>query len=85
MLKRLGGIIGCKDKTSLFSYHCLRSFSFMFLPFLFLWRCRFFRDVCTITVLSLYGEYIVRFPLRDGVFLPCDHGLDFGHELKCEK
>ena len=26
MSKRLGGIIGCKDKTSLFSYHCLRPF-----------------------------------------------------------
>ena len=32
---------------------------------------------CTITVFSLYGEYAVRFPLLDGVFLPCDHGLDF--------
>ena len=21
--------------------------------------------------------YVVRFPLPDGVFLPCDHGLDF--------
>ena len=29
------------------------------------------------TVLSLYGEYVVaRFLLPDGVFLPCDHGLD---------
>ena len=26
---------------------------------------------------SLYGEYVVRFSLPDGVFLPCDHGLDF--------
>ena len=25
----------------------------------------------------LYGEYVVRFFLPDGVFLPCDHGLDF--------
>ena len=24
----------------------------------------------------LYGEYVVRFFLPDGVFLPCDHGLD---------
>ena len=26
---------------------------------------------------SLYGEYAVRFPLPNGVFLPCDHWLDF--------
>ena len=26
---------------------------------------------------SLYVEYVVRFSLPDGVFLPCDHGLDF--------
>ena len=32
---------------------------------------------CTITVFSLYGEYGVRFFLPDGVFIPCDHGLDF--------
>ena len=32
---------------------------------------------CIIAVLSLYGEYIVRFLLPDGVFLPCAHGLDF--------
>ena len=32
---------------------------------------------CTITVFSLYGEYVVRFPLPDGVFIHCDHGLDF--------
>ena len=31
---------------------------------------------CSITVLSLYGKYVVRFPLPD-VFLPCDHGLEF--------
>ena len=32
---------------------------------------------CTIAVFSLYGEYIVRFFLQDGVFLPSDDGLDF--------
>ena len=36
---------------------------------------------CTITVLSLYGKYVVRSLLPDGVFLPCDHGLDFLHQL----
>ena len=30
-----------------------------------------------IAVFSLYGEYVVRFFLPDGVFLPCDDGLDF--------
>ena len=31
-----------------------------------------------VAVFSLYGEYVVRFSLPDGVFLPCcDHGLDF--------
>ena len=28
-------------------------------------------------IFYLYGEYVVRFFLPDGVFLPCDHGLDF--------
>ena len=37
---------------------------------------------CTITAFSLYGEYVVlRFPLPDGVFLPCDNGPDIGHQL----
>ena len=27
--------------------------------------------------LELYGEYFVRFTLPNGVFLPCNHGLDF--------
>ena len=31
-----------------------------------------------------YGEYVVRFPLPDGGFLPCDHGLDFLHRLLCD-
>ena len=26
-------------------------------------------------------EYTVRFFLPNGVFLPCDHGLDFWHQL----
>ena len=38
---------------------------------------------CTVDVLSLYGEYyvLVRFFLPDGVSLPCDHGLEFWHQL----
>ena len=35
---------------------------------------------CTISVFSLYGEYVVRSLLPNGVFLPCDHGLDFLHD-----
>ena len=35
----------------------------------------------TISVFSLYGECVVRSFLPDGVFLPCDHGLDFLHQL----
>ena len=31
---------------------------------------------CTISAF-LYGEYVVRSFLPNGVFLPCDHGLDF--------
>ena len=36
---------------------------------------------CTISAFSLYGEYIVRSFLPNGVFLPCDQGLDFLHQL----
>ena len=36
---------------------------------------------CTIAVLSLYGVYVVRFSLPDGVFLPREHGLHFLHHL----
>ena len=32
---------------------------------------------CTISAFSLYGEYVARSFLPNGVFLPCDHGLDF--------
>ena len=39
---------------------------------------------CTITVLSLYGEYVACFPLPHGVFLPRDHGLDFFNASLCE-
>ena len=35
----------------------------------------------TITVFFLYGEYVVYFFLPDGVFLPCDHVLDFGDQF----
>ena len=37
----------------------------------------FSEHFCTIAVFSLYGEYVVRFFVPDGVFPPCDHGLDF--------
>ena len=35
----------------------------------------------SIYVFSLYGEYVIRSFLPNGVFLPCDHGLDFLHQL----
>ena len=37
---------------------------------------------CTIDV-SLYGKYVVRSFLPDGVFLRCDHGLFFLRQLMC--
>ena len=41
-------------------------------------RCRFFRVFfCAISAFFLYGEYFVRSFLPNGVYLPCDHGLDF--------
>ena len=39
---------------------------------------------CTITVFSLYEEYVVRFFLPDGVFLSHDNGLDFLDQLMWE-
>ena len=47
--------------------------------FLFLGDVALSEYICTITVFSLYGEYVVRFFLPNGGFLPCDHGLDFLH------
>ena len=38
---------------------------------------------CTIiAVFSLYGEYAVRSFLPNGVFLLCDHGLDYWFQLR---
>ena len=37
--------------------------------------------LCSIAAFCLYGEYVVRSFLPNGVFLPCDHGLDFLHQL----
>ena len=46
--------------------------------FLFVWRCGFFRLFFFVSLpFSLCREYVVRSFLPDGVFLPCDHGLDF--------
>ena len=51
-----------------------------FFPFVYVEMSIFPSIVCTIAVLSLYGEYLVRFCLPDGVFLPCGKGLDFLHQ-----
>ena len=49
--------------------------------FLFLEVSLFPCIFCIISAFFLYGEYVVRFLLPNGVFLPCDHGLDFLHQL----
>ena len=49
--------------------------------FLFLEMSLFPSIFGTISAFSLYGEYAVRSFLPNGVFLPCDHGLDFRHHL----
>ena len=46
--------------------------------FLFLEMSLFPSIICTISAFSLYyGGNVVRSFLPDGVFLPCDHGLEF--------
>ena len=62
------------------------SVSFVFLfSFLFIWRCRFFRVFFVpLFPLSLCMDYRVRrtfFPSGWCFFLPCNHGLDFLHQL----
>ena len=55
--------------------------SFCFL-FVYLEMSLFPSIFCTIADFSLNGEYVVRsFLPNNGVFLPCDHGLDFLHQL----
>ena len=52
-----------------------------FVPFVYL-EMSPFPSICgTIAVFSLYGEYVVRAFLPDGVFLPYDDGLIFLHQL----
>ena len=57
------------------SFDINQSTFFVFVSFF--WRCCFSEYFCIIAVFSLYGEYVVRSFLPNGVFLPCDHGLDF--------
>ena len=59
---------------ALFSF-CL----FLFFVFFYSLEMSFFPS--SVNVISLYGEYVVRFFLPDGVFLSCDHGLDFLYQL----
>ena len=57
-------------------------FLFSFFSFLFIRQMSLFPSIfCTISAFFLYGEYDVRSFLPNGVFLPCDHGLDFLHQL----
>ena len=52
-----------------------------FSPFVYSEMSLFPSIFCSIVVFFLYGEYVARSFLPDGVFLPCDHGLDFLHKL----
>ena len=63
------------QSLSVLRYACGPTCFFLF--FLSFGDVAFSEYFCTITAFSLYGEYVARFPLPDGVFLPCDHGLDF--------
>ena len=47
------------DSRSCYSNKCLHPFSFLFLPFLFLWRCRLFRVFWYNNRFSLYGECVL--------------------------
>ena len=60
-------------------HNCLCPLLFFVFVSVFLGNVTFSIFFGTITVYSLYGEYryVIRFPLPDGVFLPCNHGLDF--------
>ena len=53
----------------------------LFFPFVYLEMSLFPSIFCTIFTFSLYGEYVVRSFLPNSIFLPCDHGLDFLHQL----
>ena len=57
--------------------NCLRHFSFLFLPFFVSLEMWLFPSIFVPLPFSLIGEYVICFSLPDGVFLPCDHGLDF--------
>ena len=50
---------------------------FLLFPFAYLEMSLFPSIFRTISAFSLCGEYVVRSFLPSGVFLPCDHGLDF--------
>ena len=76
----------CRTITVFSLYH----YRFLFVPLPFslcnitVFSLYHYRFLCTITVFSLYHyrfslnrEYVVRFSLSGGVFLPCDHGWIF--------
>ena len=50
---------------------------FRFFRFVSLEMSLFPSIVRIVAVFSLYGEDVVRFSFPGGVYLPCDHGLDF--------
>ena len=68
------GYAGAPTATCVYSFFPFVSLDMSFFPSIF----------CTIAVFSLYGEYVVRFFLPDGVFLPCDQGLIFFYISLCD-
>ena len=58
-----------------------RVYFLFFFPCIYLEMSLFTSFFCTIAIFSLYGEYVVSFFLPGGIFLPCDHGLDFLHHV----
>ena len=57
-----------------------------FVIFPFFWNVVFFPSIfLPLPFFSLYGEYAARSPLPGGVFLPCDHLLEFFYiSILCE-
>ena len=53
--------------------------SFFFLPFLFIWRCRFLGVFFPLSLCMESTSYVLSF--RMVFFLPCDHGLFFYSSL----
>ena len=70
------------DNRTQLPNNCLRYFSSSFSSvFCFFGDVAFSVFFCTTTVFSFYGEYVVRFPLPNSIFLSYDLRLDSLHHL----